>query len=174
MSHDASQLVSRAIAAEVTQRLKEASLVIWLDAEDQYTSLVDSLAGKAFGFPYPVVALGTLVREAAGGVAKPKEVEKRGIGSLEQAFVDRLVNEMSTFLLGGRAWMVVSVNHDERLVRVRAAPRGKKPSWGGFLAAVSRFRRLSGDAGGPNFRGGVSVPGRSREGVTHGVARRSG
>jgi ATP-dependent Lhr-like helicase len=58
---------------------------------------------------------------------------KRDIGSLEQNFVDRLVQDMSTFLLGGRAWLVVGINHMERIVRVKSAPRGKKPSWGGFL-----------------------------------------
>lgn len=63
----------------------------------------------------------------------------RALGSLEQAFVDRLVEEMSTFLLGGRAWMVVAVNHQERLVRVRSAPRGKKPSWGGFVPQFLGF-----------------------------------
>lgn len=64
---------------------------------------------------------------------------KRDLGSLEQAFVDRLVDEMSTFLLGGRAWLVVTVNHDERLVRVRPAPRGKKPSWGGYIPQFLGF-----------------------------------
>lgn len=64
---------------------------------------------------------------------------KRDVGSLEQAFVDRLVDEMSSFLLGGRAWLVVSINHDDRLVRVRPAPRGKKPSWGGFVPQFLGF-----------------------------------
>jgi ATP-dependent helicase Lhr and Lhr-like helicase len=58
---------------------------------------------------------------------------KREVGSLEQAFVDRLVEEMSAFLLGGRAWLVLAVDHAERVVRVKPAPRGKKPSWGGFV-----------------------------------------
>jgi ATP-dependent Lhr-like helicase len=57
----------------------------------------------------------------------------RDLGSLEQNFVDRLVDEMSCFLLGGRAWMVLSVNHEEKIVRVQGAPRGIKPSWGGFV-----------------------------------------
>jgi ATP-dependent Lhr-like helicase len=35
--------------------------------------------------------------------------------------------------------MVVNVNHAERLVRVRAAPRGKKPSWGGFIPQFLGF-----------------------------------
>lgn len=64
---------------------------------------------------------------------------QRELGSLEQNFVDRLVEDMSTFLLGGRAWMVVSLNHAERLVRVRAAPRGSKPMWGGFLPQFLGF-----------------------------------
>jgi ATP-dependent Lhr-like helicase len=58
---------------------------------------------------------------------------KRELGSLEQAFVDRLVEDMSAFLLGGRAWLVVGVDHGDRLVRVKPAPRGRKPSWGGFV-----------------------------------------
>ncbi|CAN5523900.1 hypothetical protein BH09MYX1_BH09MYX1_42970 [soil metagenome] len=40
---------------------------------------------------------------------------------------------MSSFLLGGRAWLVISVNHGERTVRVKPAPRGQKQSWGGFV-----------------------------------------
>ncbi len=64
---------------------------------------------------------------------------KRDLGSLEQAFVDRLVDDMSTFLLGGRAWQVININHSERIVRVRQAPRGKKPSWGGFLPQFLGF-----------------------------------
>jgi ATP-dependent Lhr-like helicase len=64
---------------------------------------------------------------------------QRELGSLEQNFVDRLVEDMSTFLLGGRAWVVLSLNHAERLVRVRAAPRGSKPLWGGFLPQFLGF-----------------------------------
>lgn len=57
----------------------------------------------------------------------------RDLGSLEQAFVDRLVEQMSSFLLGGRAWTVARVSHDDRVVTVRDAPGGVKPSWGGFI-----------------------------------------
>jgi ATP-dependent Lhr-like helicase len=59
--------------------------------------------------------------------------QKQEIGSLEQSFVDSLVEQMSAFLLGGRAWLVDHVNHEERTVRVREAPRGKQPSWGGYI-----------------------------------------
>lgn len=57
----------------------------------------------------------------------------KDLGSLEQNFVDRLVDAMSSFLLGGRAWTVEQVIHKDRIVRVRESPRGQKPSWGGFL-----------------------------------------
>jgi ATP-dependent Lhr-like helicase len=61
---------------------------------------------------------------------------RREIGSLEQDFVDQLVEEMSSFLLGGRAWTVEQISHSERIVRVREAPRGKKPKWGGFIPQI--------------------------------------
>lgn len=63
----------------------------------------------------------------------------RDLGSLEQDFVDRLVDGMSSFLLGGRAWTVERVSHDERKVVVRQAPAGVKPSWGGFLPQLLGF-----------------------------------
>lgn len=57
----------------------------------------------------------------------------RDLGALEQAYVDRLVAEMTSFLLGGRAWTVEHVNHGDKIVRVRPAPGGQKPSWGGYI-----------------------------------------
>lgn len=70
------------------------------------------------------------------------------IGSLEQNFVDQLVAEMTSFLLGGRAWLVEALSHQERTVTVKPAPRGKKPTWGGFAPKLigyeicQRVRRL--------------------------------
>lgn len=55
------------------------------------------------------------------------------IGSLSQEFVDRLVDDVSTFLLGGRAWAVIRVQHDDRRIIVEPAPRGREPTWGGIL-----------------------------------------
>ncbi len=55
------------------------------------------------------------------------------VGSLTQEFVDSLVESVSSFLLGGRAWAVQHINHDDRRVFVIPAPVGKQPSWGGFL-----------------------------------------
>ena len=121
--------VSRALAAELARKVREQGIVVWLDAEEQYTGLVDALRARALGFPYPVVAyrgsylelmialegygndwfrehllvhlpglnketvketpvyelyqtgtmfernLGTAVREAAAGAAKPEEID---------------------------------------------------------------------------------------------------
>ncbi len=53
-----------------------------------------------------------------------KTASGREIGSLEQDFVDRLVEGMTSFLLGGRAWTVQHVNHGDRTIRVGEAPRG--------------------------------------------------
>ena len=63
----------------------------------------------------------------------------RDLGSLEQAFVDRLVGGITSFLLAGRAWLAESVDHKDRIVRVIEAPKGKEPSWGGFLPQFLSF-----------------------------------
>jgi len=55
------------------------------------------------------------------------------LGTLGQDFVDGLVEDVSCFLLGGRAWAVTFIDHKERVVKVTTAPRGKQPTWGGFL-----------------------------------------
>jgi ATP-dependent Lhr-like helicase len=57
----------------------------------------------------------------------------RPLGSLQQAFVDRLVDGVSSFLLGGRGWLVQRIQHDDRRVFVDPAPRGKQPTWGGTI-----------------------------------------
>jgi ATP-dependent Lhr-like helicase len=61
------------------------------------------------------------------------------IGSLEQNFVDKLVEEMSSFLLSGKAWIVNYINHQDRTVKVIPAPRGKQPTWGGFIPQLLSF-----------------------------------
>lgn len=66
-------------------------------------------------------------------------VNKQGIGTLTQDFVDGLVNGVSCFLLDGRAWGVLHVVHKDRTVVVEPAPRGKKPTWGGFLPQFLGF-----------------------------------
>ena len=61
------------------------------------------------------------------------------LGSLSQGFVDRLVEGVSCFLLGGRPWAVLRVQHSDRCVVVQKAPRGRKPTWGGFLPQFLGF-----------------------------------
>jgi ATP-dependent helicase Lhr and Lhr-like helicase len=61
------------------------------------------------------------------------------VGTLNQAFVDRLVEGVSCFLLGGRAWSVTRVSHDDREVLAQPAPRGRQPTWGGFLPQFLGF-----------------------------------
>lgn len=63
----------------------------------------------------------------------------RALGTLDQDFVDRLVEGVSTFLLGGRPWAVLQVRHDDRRVVVDAAPRGQQPTWGGYLPQFLGF-----------------------------------
>jgi ATP-dependent Lhr-like helicase len=68
-----------------------------------------------------------------------QSAEGRPLGSLNQDFVDRLVEDVSCFLLGGRAWAVAQVRHDDRRMVVTPAPRGKQPTWGGFLPKFLGF-----------------------------------
>lgn len=65
--------------------------------------------------------------------------EGQPLGTLSQGFVDRLVDGVSSFLLGGRAWAVLQVRHDDRRVIVGPAPRGRQPTWGGFLPQYLGF-----------------------------------
>jgi len=61
------------------------------------------------------------------------------LGTLNQEFVDRLVDGVSTFLLSGRAWLVQMIRHEDRRVIVGPAPRGRQPTWGGFLPQFLGF-----------------------------------
>lgn len=61
------------------------------------------------------------------------------LGTLSQAFVDRLVEGVSCFLLGGRPWSVLRIGHADRRLVVEPAPHGKKPTWGGFLPSFLGF-----------------------------------
>ena len=58
---------------------------------------------------------------------------RQPLGTLNQSFVDQLVDQISCFLLAGRAWVVVQILHDERRIIVDPAPRGRQPTWGGHL-----------------------------------------
>jgi ATP-dependent Lhr-like helicase len=123
-------------------------------AEKEYLELVDHMKREAYLFEAGgLLSMGQKAERVFGRknflelyavfsspVLYQVETETgRALGSLEQNFVDRLVEEMSSFLLGGRAWIVLSLNHEDRVVRVREAPRGKRPSWGGFVPQFLGF-----------------------------------
>ena len=57
----------------------------------------------------------------------------QSIGTLEQKFVDTLTPEISCFLLGGKAWIADTIDHELRSIVVLPAPQGRKPAWGGFI-----------------------------------------
>lgn len=61
------------------------------------------------------------------------------LGTLNQSFVDQLVDDVSCFLLAGRPWVVLQIQHDERRVIVDSAPRGRQPTWGGYLPQFLSF-----------------------------------
>jgi hypothetical protein len=46
---------------------------------------------------------------------------------------------VSCFLLGGRPWSVLRISHADRRLVVEPAPRGKKPTWGGFIPSFLGF-----------------------------------
>lgn len=64
---------------------------------------------------------------------------KAPVGSLQQDFVDRLVEDASSFLLGGRAWRVTAIDHNRRQIKVVPAGRGAQPSWSGYLPQFLSF-----------------------------------
>ncbi|HPA50364.1 MAG TPA: DEAD/DEAH box helicase [Thermoanaerobaculia bacterium] len=82
---------------------------------------------------------------------------RQELGTLEQSFVERLEDGKSCFVLAGRPWVVVSVAHKERRVEVEPAPRGRTPTWGGFLPQIlsrevcARIRRLLTEEAEPEY-----------------------
>jgi ATP-dependent Lhr-like helicase len=63
----------------------------------------------------------------------------REIGSLQQEFVDNLVENMTSFLLGGRAWLALAIDHRHRIVSVAPSPRGKVPTWRSIMPRMLGF-----------------------------------
>lgn len=61
------------------------------------------------------------------------------VGTLQQEFVDRLADGVSSFLLAGRPWVVLRIQHDDRRILVEPGPRGREPRWGGYLPQFLGF-----------------------------------
>jgi ATP-dependent Lhr-like helicase len=80
-------------------------------------------------------------------------------GTLQEAFVDRLVDEVSTFLLGGRGWGVVRVQHCRAPGRRRTGPPGPPGHLGRVPSAAPGVRGLPADPGDPAQPRPNSLPG---------------
>jgi hypothetical protein len=46
---------SARLAQELSKKVRDRGLVLWVDAERQYEAFVDALGRKDFGFEYPVI-----------------------------------------------------------------------------------------------------------------------
>jgi ATP-dependent helicase Lhr and Lhr-like helicase len=66
-------------------------------------------------------------------------LDQKHIGSLEQEFVNTITDGKTCFLLGGRAWITSFVNHPERKIEVKPAPKGKEPRWGGRMPDILSY-----------------------------------
>jgi ATP-dependent Lhr-like helicase len=98
----------------------------------------------------------------------------RDLGSLEQDFVDRLVEQMSSFLLGGRAWTVARVNHDDRVVVVRDAPRWRQAELGRVHPPAPWLRAVPAHQAHPHRGHPLPLRGRGRSQTYRREARRPG
>ena len=62
----AAESASARLAQELTKKVRDRGLLLWVDADRQYEAFVDALGKKQLGFEYP---------EAALGSATPEEIE---------------------------------------------------------------------------------------------------
>lgn len=63
----------------------------------------------------------------------------KDLGTLDQAFVDRLEVGLSAVLLAGRSWTVWSIDHRYRRIKVAPSAGGKRPRWGGYIPQFLSF-----------------------------------
>ena len=54
------------------------------------------------------------------------------IGTVQWDFLEKLLEESSTFYLAGRAWLVERIEWRKKCVMVQRAPAGKVPKWSGL------------------------------------------
>lgn len=70
----------------------------------------------------------------------PNEFEVTGlsgdvIGTIESAFLEKILEKDASFYLAGRAWSVERIEWKKKVVVVASAPAGKVPRWGGLSPA---------------------------------------
>lgn len=116
-------------------------------AQDKFNQFIDFLASKDFLHPEgSQYSMGLKAEEAFGRknfmeiyavFSAPVEFEVVGmsgdvIGSIEWKFLERLLENESTFFLAGKAWSVHRIEWKKKVVIVQSAPHGKIPQWGGL------------------------------------------
>ncbi|MCB1177399.1 MAG: DEAD/DEAH box helicase [Leptospiraceae bacterium] len=66
-------------------------------------------------------------------------VTERHLGSIQRDFAEKLQPNESSFVLGGKAWLVKAMDWSGLRVIVEPAPGGVKPLWGGFLPRLLQY-----------------------------------
>lgn len=121
-------------------------------AEEQFTRFVDFLLSKEILHDDGgTLSMGLAAEKAFGRknfmelysvFSTPQEFEVIGvsgdvIGSIEWAFLEKLLEDDASFYLAGHAWSVERIEWKKKAVFVVRAPAGKIPKWGsmspGFL-----------------------------------------
>lgn len=64
---------------------------------------------------------------------------ERLIGTIQKDFVERLEPGFSSFMLGGKPWLLNFIDWDGLRVLVESAPEGVKTQWSGFLPRLLQY-----------------------------------
>lgn len=138
---DAWEAISRATDFHGFSREEFDQLIQWLLAADGLSDVGGLLvlgekAERAFGRRNFMELFAVFSSPVSYTV---ETINGAPIGTLSQDFVDRLVDGVSTFLLSGRAWVPQRIDHSDRTIRAQPAPRGRQPTWGGYLPQFLGF-----------------------------------
>lgn len=64
---------------------------------------------------------------------------ERLLGSIQRDFAEKLTPNESSFILGGKPWLVRHIDWNGLRVIVETAPAGAKPKWSGFLPRLLQY-----------------------------------
>lgn len=64
---------------------------------------------------------------------------KRHLGTIQRDFAEKLSPGESSFMLGGKPWLVKHIDWNGLEVIVETAPAGVKPQWSGFLPRLLQY-----------------------------------
>jgi len=86
--------------------------------------------------PCPVRGLASAARKIKSIFFHRRRLAERTpgdiIGTVEWSFLEKLLEESSTFYLAGRAWLVERIEWKKKRVMVAPSPGGRVPKWGGI------------------------------------------